>query len=94
MAFTPSGPSIRLAVTDAGQRANITQAVSQCRVWNEGPGAARIRYGVGALDADDTDMIFPAGLIEIHMKSNAPVLAAKCATGETAVLHIIAGSGD
>lgn len=96
MSFSPAGPSVRLAVTDSGQTANLTGAANamQCRIWNEGPNAARVRYGTGPTQADETDMIIPPGLVETHTKFNNTVLAAKCATGETAVLHVIAGTGD
>lgn len=94
MAFTQSGPTIRLTVTDAGQRTPVMQGASVCRIWNKGPAFCFIRYGVGQIDADATDLPIPAGLIEVHLKSNALVLAAKCDTGETATLFITPGAGD
>lgn len=94
MAFTSAGQSIRLAVSSAGERTNVMQSSPQCRVYNEGPGAAMIRYGVGDVNASDDDLMMPAGLVEVHTKYNNSVLAAKCAPGESTVLRIIVGSGD
>lgn len=94
MAFTPIGTSVRLAVTSDGQQVALPQSAPQCRVWNKGPNEVRVRYGVGATTADTTDLVMPPGFMEVHTKSNASVLAAKCATGETATLDIQCGSGD
>lgn len=94
MAFSPSSPSITLAVTDAGQNTAIQRFASQCRIYNEGPNACRISLDVGAKTITETDMIMPGGLMEVLTKYGADTLSAKCKPGETATLHIVCGGGD
>lgn len=94
MAFSPTAPSITLAVTEAGQNTPVQLLASQVRIYNEGPNACRIAFDAGPRAIVDTDLIMPAGLIETLTKYGAATLSAKCKAGETATLHIACGAGD
>jgi len=94
MAWTPSGLSTALAVTDQGVSQPIQLSAFQCRVYNAGPSDCRIRYTNAPQTPDDYDMIVPAGLLEVHGKVGAGFVNAKTKTGETTTLHIMPGSGD
>ena len=94
MAFTRIGNSSAVAVTSSGTRAQLIGYAPSCRVYNEGPNAARIAFGDSSVLAGDTDLLMPAGLLEIEDKSINTHIAAITKVGETATLHIICGSGD
>lgn len=94
MAFTRIGNSAAVAVTSSGVRAQLTNYAPSCRVYNEGPNAARIAFGDSSVTAGDFDLIIPPGLMEIEDKSINTHIAAITKPGETATLHIICGSGD
>lgn len=97
MAWLSIGASTALAVNDTGASLPLEFTAPQCRVWNEGPAACRVRYsplGDAATMADDADMVLPAGLLEVHGKAGMRFIAARTKAGEATTLHIICGSGD
>lgn len=93
MPFQPAGIAQTLNVNATAQIIGLATQ-PQCRIWNKGPNPARIRYSNNGTMATLQDMVIPNGLVEVHTRNNQDWLSAICASGETAILEIISGSGD
>ena len=93
MAFLPAGTAQTLNVTSTSSTISLASQ-PQCRVWNRGPNPCRIRYSNSGVAATSMDVAIPNGFVEIHTRNNQDWLSAITATGESAVLEIISGSGD
>lgn len=92
LSTTTSSASVTLATVDTNT-GTLGQGYNCIRIVNNGPNAARVRWGVGTQTALITDMQIPAGNTEIFSKSpDATTIAAICETG-TAVLTVTCGEG-
>ena len=87
IAGTSTSGSVTLKDPIAGNSPNV-------RIYNAGPNAAFVRWGVGAQTAVATDMPIAAGEIEVFYKGQADTFAAICAATETAKVYFTPGTGE
>lgn len=94
--FSPNpGSTVSLAATTASGSVAVATGqdkASAVRVYNAGPSAVRVRWGVGAQTAVAGDVLVPAGAVEVFTKGNADTFAAKCDSG-SATVEFTTGEG-
>jgi hypothetical protein len=93
MPFLPAGVAQTLNVSDTATNISISSQ-PQCRIYNRGPNACRVRFSTGGTLASSSDTYVPKGLVEVFTRNSQDWLSAICASGESAVLEIMPGSGD
>lgn len=95
MAFNP-GPNKTqvIAVDFTGSNITLLMGYQQCRIWNAGPDVVSLTFSDSASPAID-DVHLPPGVIEVFTKLLLVGMTAKTlASGKTAELHIVQGTGD
>ena len=93
MPFQPAGTAQTLNVTSTATTISITSQ-PQCRVYNAGPDACRIKFSNGGTLATSSDVLLPKGLVEVFTRNGQDWLSAITAPTETATIEIMPGSGD
>jgi hypothetical protein len=67
------------SVTSAGHNFTVPAGAQTARIYNAGPDAAYLKGGIAGVAADNTDLRFPAGLVEVLGVSGAKEISAKSA---------------
>ena len=94
-AFIPKFETAKtLSATSTTGSTTLAPECPQVRIKNAGPNDAFVVWGKGTQTALATHMAIGAGTIECFTKQDAETIAAICASGQTATLQIICGTGD
>lgn len=92
--FSPTTPTVRLAVTATSSASAINADNAQIRFYNAGPNKCLVRWGTGAQTALTTDTPIAPGVTEIFSKAlGVNNVAAICDASETATLFVTTGEG-
>lgn len=96
--FTVLGSTVNIPATAAAASTAFSYPVAisspNIRIYNAGPNAAFVRWGVGAQTASITaDVPIAAGMTESFFKGQADTFSAICAASQTATVYLTPGLG-